>query len=259
MLEDVGEHDDVEAAGVLEALERDLATLQAQDLARVAGGRAGQLEPDGVVAAPARLVEQQAVTAADVEQAPGRHERADAVQEPPRRRTPARLLSEVGVVGHLAVELDQLRMRGQRRLLDRAALHAREQLAVAPGFVAGGRQRVGRDRHRAAGQPRAQLPRADTAGQVHGAEYPGTWPVAARIAARAQADPGRAPSDASLPAPEHHALTRAGGSSPAILLTAAATGRTAMAISRTQRRGGCPHRPARRALRPWHRPGRGRA
>src|SRR5207247_8867560 len=122
MLEDVREHDDVEAAGVLEALERDLANLQAQDLARVAGGRAGQLEPDGVVAAPARLVEQQAVTAADVEQAPRRHELADAVHEPPRRRPPARLLGEIGAAGHLAVGLDQLAMRAPPRPRAPAAL-----------------------------------------------------------------------------------------------------------------------------------------
>ena len=77
MLDHVRQHDDVESVGrspsaLAEALERLLADVQAELLARVAGRLARELEPDGLIAAPAGLVEQQAVAAADVEQAAAR-------------------------------------------------------------------------------------------------------------------------------------------------------------------------------------------
>ena len=72
MLEHVGEHDDVEALAVVgEGLDRQLADVEAERLAGVARRRARELQADRLVAARARLVEQQPVPAADVEQAPG--------------------------------------------------------------------------------------------------------------------------------------------------------------------------------------------
>ena len=50
---------------------------------------AREFEADGLVAALAGLVEQQAVAAADVEQAPARAVRADQVEQAVRGRAPA--------------------------------------------------------------------------------------------------------------------------------------------------------------------------
>ena len=72
VLDHVGEHDDVEAVEIDEGLNGLLAHVEPQHLAGVARGRARELEPDRLVAAGARLVEQQAMPAADVEQAPRR-------------------------------------------------------------------------------------------------------------------------------------------------------------------------------------------
>ena len=105
MLDDVGEHDDVEAVGVGEVLERELADVEVERGAGVLGRRAAELEAERLVAAPTRLVEQQAGAAADVEQAPARHERGDQVEEPAGRRAAAFLLAEVGLVRHVAVQV----------------------------------------------------------------------------------------------------------------------------------------------------------
>ena len=71
VLDDVGEHDDVEAVEIDEGLDRLLAHVEPERLAGVARRRARELEADRLVAARARLVEQQPVPAADVEQPPG--------------------------------------------------------------------------------------------------------------------------------------------------------------------------------------------
>ena len=81
VLDHVGEHDDVEAVEIDEGLHGRLAHVEPQCLAGMARRRARQLEADRLVAARARLVEQQPVPAADVEQAPGRR--------PGRRSGPA--------------------------------------------------------------------------------------------------------------------------------------------------------------------------
>ncbi len=137
MLEQVGEHDHVEALGRggREGLERLLGDRQAEHVARVAGGRARELQPEHVVAHPARLVEQQAVAAADVEQAPRAGVAGDQLEHAAGGRAPSRLLAEVGVVGHLAVEVVQLGARGQARLLHGAAGRAAQQRAVLAGPV----------------------------------------------------------------------------------------------------------------------------
>ena len=86
------------------------------------------------------------------------------------------LLAQVGVVAHVAVELVQLVAGRQQRLLHGAALHARQQVAVAAGLVARGgeglRQRgvpVG------AGDAQAEIAVAYAAGGLrrrHGAGFP---------------------------------------------------------------------------------------
>ena len=91
---------------------------------------ARELEPHRLVAALARLVEQQPVPAADVEQPPARPVRADQVEQAVRGRAPAHLLGEVVVVAHLAVEVVQRVAGRQDRLLDRPALEAAQQVAV---------------------------------------------------------------------------------------------------------------------------------
>ena len=131
----VGEHDDVEArlAVVGEVLERRARARRGR--ARRGRGAAAAREssrPSGLVAAPARLVEQQPVAAADVEQPPARRrERPIRSSRRRGRRAAPGLLGEVGVVAHVAVEVVQLRARRQHGLLDGAALGAREQVADA--------------------------------------------------------------------------------------------------------------------------------
>jgi hypothetical protein len=108
VLEHVGQHDHLVAPLGLrggEALERLLHHVQAEHLARVLGGPGRELDPAHVVPAPARLVEQQAVAAAHVEERARRHVPADQIQEPARGGAPAGLLAEVRLVLHLAVEL----------------------------------------------------------------------------------------------------------------------------------------------------------
>ena len=85
--------------------------------------------------------------AADVEQAPLGDVRADQVEQAVRGRAAARLLAEVVVVAHVAVEVVQLRALGQERLLDGPALDAGEQVAVPADGVGGRRQRRGRHGH----------------------------------------------------------------------------------------------------------------
>jgi hypothetical protein len=106
------------------------------------------------------------VAAAHVEQAPGRDVGADEVEQPAGGRAPARLLAEVLLVGHVAVELDELPVPGQRGLLDRAAVRAREEVRVPARLVLGGGQRGGGEGGRAPGHRRAQTPEADAARQV---------------------------------------------------------------------------------------------
>ena len=135
VLEHVGEHDDVEAVEIDEGLDRLLVHVEPQRLAGMARGRARELEPDRLVAARARLVEQQAVPAADVEQAPGGDLLGDQVEQVAGGGAAPGLLAQVGVVAHVAVERVQLVAGRQQRLLHGAALHAREQVAVAAGLV----------------------------------------------------------------------------------------------------------------------------
>ena len=168
VLQDVHEQDDVVALGVLEALERDLVDLEAEPVTGVAGGGPRQLQAHGVVAAPAGLVEEQPVSAAHVQQASARHERGDVVEQPRRGRAPAGLLAEVLLVGHVAVELDELVVAGQLGLLDRAAVRAREEVAVAARLVLGGRQGVRRQGGEPAGDRRAEVPEADATREVEG-------------------------------------------------------------------------------------------
>ena len=176
VLDHVGEHDDVEAVEIDEGLDRLLVHVEPQRLAGVAGRRARELEPDRLVAARARLVEQQAMPAADVEQAPRRDLGADEVEQVRGGGAAPGLLAQVGVVAHVAVELVQLVAGRQQRLLHRAALHARQQVAVAAGLVARGREGV-RQRRVAVGAGHAQ---AEIAGAYaacglhrrHGAGFP---------------------------------------------------------------------------------------
>ena len=107
-----------------------LTHVEAERLAGMARRRARQLQADRLVAARARLVEQQPVPAADVEQAPAATCAAIRSSRRAGGGAPPALLAEIGVVAHLAVELVQRVARRQQRLLDGAALHARQQIAV---------------------------------------------------------------------------------------------------------------------------------
>ena len=169
MLDHVREDDHLEAPVRTllgrELLHRLFTYIELEHPARVAGGRLGELEPGDRPAAPARLVEQQAVPAADVEQLAGRHVAPDQVEQPPRALAPAGLLAQVVVVGHPAVEPGQLVAARKRRLMDDSAVQAGVEIAVLAGVV------VGRS-HQLRGQRRgsarlAQLERA-LADATHG-------------------------------------------------------------------------------------------
>ena len=125
-------------------LERGLVDLEPEHVARVAGGRAGELEPGHLVAAPARLVEQQAVAAADVEQAPARRVarrsgRAAAARSrggpPPRAGTRRRASRGRGRAAR--------RRTGRPGCCTAPQSRAREQVAVLARPVVAGRE-VGR-------------------------------------------------------------------------------------------------------------------
>ena len=176
VLDHVGEHDDVEAVEIDEGLDRLLVHVEPQRLAGMARGRTRELEPDRLVAARARLVEEQTVPAADVEQAPGGDLGADEVEQVAGGGAAPGLLAEVGVVAHVAVELVQLVAARQQRLLHGAALDARQQVAVAAGLVARGGEGL---RHRGvpvgAGDAQAEIAVAYAAGGLHrrhGAGFP---------------------------------------------------------------------------------------
>ena len=128
MLDEVGEHHDVEArrvAVVGEVLEGELAHVEAERVAGVRRRRARELEAGRLVAAVARLVEQQPGAAADVEQPPGRDEAADEVEQAAVRRPAPGLLAEVRLVGHVAVEVVEGRALRQDGLLtDPHSTHA---------------------------------------------------------------------------------------------------------------------------------------
>jgi hypothetical protein len=108
------------------------------------------------------------VAAAHVEQPPGGDVLAHEVQEPCRGGAAARLLDQVRVVGHVAVQLDEHVVAGQRGLLDRAAVRAREEVRVPARLVLGRRERGGGEGGAAPGHGRAQVPEADAARQVDG-------------------------------------------------------------------------------------------
>jgi hypothetical protein len=80
VLDDVGQHDDVEAARILEVLEGHFADVEAEALAGMGRRRLRELQADDLAAAPARLIEQQAVAAPDVEQACARAQ-AEEIEE----------------------------------------------------------------------------------------------------------------------------------------------------------------------------------
>jgi hypothetical protein len=89
----------------LDALLRD---VEAEHAGRVLGGGLRQLEAADVEAEAARLVEQQAVAAADVQQLPGGYVRSDQREQAARGGAPAGLFVQVRVVVHLAVERVQI-------------------------------------------------------------------------------------------------------------------------------------------------------
>ena len=141
MLDHVREDDHLEAPVRTllgrELLHRLFTYIELEHPARVAGGRLGELEAGYRPTAPARLVEQQAVPAADVEQLAGGHVAPDQVEQPPRALAPAGLLAQVVVVGHPAVEPGQLVAARNRRLMDDSAVQAGVQIAVLAGVVVG--------------------------------------------------------------------------------------------------------------------------
>ena len=119
-----------------------LAHVEPQHLAGVARGRARELEPDRLVAAAARLVEQQAVPAADVEQAPAGDLGADEVEQAAGGRAAPGLLAEVGVV---AACRDRARAARRRPA---AAAAARCRTRRTSAGRRGGRSRGARGRRR---------------------------------------------------------------------------------------------------------------
>lgn len=161
MLDHVGQDDDREALVVGELVERLLAHVEAEHLAPVGGGARRQLQPHHVVAAPPRLVEQQPVPAAHVEQTPRRHVAADQVEQAARGGPPAGLLIEVGLVLHAPVELVQVGPLRQRGLVHGAAMTADEQVAVLTWTVVGGREMLGLGGRSRAPEAQNQRPRAD--------------------------------------------------------------------------------------------------
>jgi hypothetical protein len=126
VLEYVRQDHDREAVVVGEVVERLLADVEAEHLAPVRGRAGRQLETHHLVAAPPRLIQKQPVTAAHVEQPPGGHVAPDQVEQAARGGAASGLLVEVSLVVHAAVEVVQIRPRGQRRLLHGAAITAHE-------------------------------------------------------------------------------------------------------------------------------------
>jgi hypothetical protein len=108
------------------------------------------------------------VAAAHVEQPPAGDVLAHEVQEPRGGGAPPGLLAEVLLVGHVAVEVDELPAAGQRRLLDRAAVRAGEEVAVPARLVLGRREGGGGDRRRVSRHGRAKIAEADAARLVDG-------------------------------------------------------------------------------------------
>ena len=152
VLDHVDHHDRVErpVSGRIEVLEQRVADVEAQRLARARGAARAGSSPRTCQPRTARLVEQQAMPAADLQQPPvPGHHALDVAQQPPRGRTPARLLLEVGVVLHVAVEVEQLGARGQRGLLDRRRTRGRRR---------GRRARPARGRSAPSTRPSARRP-----------------------------------------------------------------------------------------------------
>jgi hypothetical protein len=88
VLEHVDEHDGVEAAG-RRGIERSsaLADVEPEHVARgMRGGRRGRLEALHLPAPPARLVQQEPVPAARLQQPPGADVALQPREQPPRRR-----------------------------------------------------------------------------------------------------------------------------------------------------------------------------
>src|SRR5687768_2159091 len=97
----------------------------------------------------------------------------DEVQQPARGRPAARLLLQVGVVAHVAVERVEVVAGRQARLLDGAALDAFEKVAVLARAVVAGRQVGGPEAAAATAMAQLQTAVADPAGaRVHGGREP---------------------------------------------------------------------------------------
>src|SRR4051812_29003456 len=99
-----------------------------------------ELDALNLVAAGPGLVEQQAMAAADVEEAAARRSPGDRVEDPVGRRPAAPLLLEVVLVAHVAVEVEQRVALREARLRDRPAARALVEIAVLAGLVVRGRE-----------------------------------------------------------------------------------------------------------------------
>jgi hypothetical protein len=105
-----------------EVLQRLLSSVELERVSSMRAGARGKLQPDGGVASPARLVKQEPMAAADVQQPASRHVPADQIEQSCSRCPPAFRFVEVGGVRHSAVVSMQLLARVQPRLLNGGAV-----------------------------------------------------------------------------------------------------------------------------------------
>jgi hypothetical protein len=138
MLQHVRQHDDLETPRRLlggEVLQRLLSSVELERVSSIRAGARGKLQPDGGVASPARLVKQESMAAADVQQPASRDVPADQIQQPCSRCPPAFRFVEIGGVRHSAVVSVQLLPRVQPRLLNGAAIETLVKVPVLTGSV----------------------------------------------------------------------------------------------------------------------------
>ena len=106
----------------------------------MASGTLRELKAARLPAAPAGFIEQQPVTAADLQHPRRRAAPFNEIEQPVCGQAAARFLGEVIAVAHLAVEIHQIDALRQRRLLNCRALTAAIEIAIGAGPVAGGRK-----------------------------------------------------------------------------------------------------------------------